>query len=94
MTFDFYLIMAYVLTIFLFLSTPGPVTLLVVNASLSGGFRAGLATVIGTNIASLILIFVSFFVIQGLFTVSETALSWLTLIGSFYILLFSYRMVN
>lgn len=93
MILDYYLIAAYALAILLFLGTPGPVTLLVVNSSVSGGFRAGLATVIGTNMASLILIALSFVVVQGILAVSPSALLWLTLIGSFYVLYFSFNII-
>lgn len=64
---NFYLLFSYIFAIVLFLGTPGPVTAMVVNASLRGGFKAGLATVAGTNTASLILILLSFVVISGVF---------------------------
>ncbi len=86
---DYSLITAYILAIFLFLGTPGPVTVLVVNASIKDGFLAGFKTVAGTNTASLILITLSFVIIQGVFSVSEQALNWLTLLGSLYLLYFS-----
>lgn len=94
MILDYYLITACALAILLFLGTPGPVTLLVVNSSVSGGFRAGLATVIGTNMASLILIALSFVVVQGVLAVSPSALLWLTLTGSFYVLYFSFNIIT
>ncbi len=86
---DYSLITAYILSIFLFLGTPGPVTVLVVNASIKDGFLAGFKTVAGTNTASLILITLSFVIIQGVFSVSEQALNWLTLLCSLYLLYFS-----
>lgn len=86
---DYTLLFSYIATIFLFLGTPGPVTLMVVNASLRGGFKAGLATIAGTNTASLILIVLSFIVIAGVFAINEQALTWLTFLGSFYIIYFA-----
>jgi threonine/homoserine/homoserine lactone efflux protein len=71
---DYSLLFAYFLAILLFLGTPGPVTVLVVSASVKSGFKAGLATVAGTNTASLILIAISFIILQGVFSVSETAI--------------------
>lgn len=94
MNLDLYLLMAYVLTIVLFLGTPGPVTLLVIHSSIRGGFKAGLASVAGTNMASLVLIGFSFLTIQNALAVSENALLWLTLFGSFYILFFSYQIMK
>lgn len=91
---DFALLSAYILAIFLFLGTPGPVTVLVVNSSVRGGFLAGLKTVMGTNTASLMLIFISFIIIQGVFSISEMALNWLTLFGSLYLLYFSIGVIR
>lgn len=87
--FDYYLFFSYIAAIFLFLGTPGPVTVMVVNASLRGGFKAGFATVAGTNTASLILIAISFIVIAGIFAISEQALTWLTFLGSLYVIYFA-----
>lgn len=86
---DYSLLVAYILAIVLFLGTPGPVTILVINASMKAGFWAGFKTLIGSNAASLILITLSFLMLQGVFSVSETSLNWLTLVGGFYLLYFS-----
>lgn len=91
---DFALLTTYILSIVLFLGTPGPVTILVVSASIRDGFLAGLKTVMGTNTASLILIFISFIIIKGVFSISEIALNWLTLIGSLYLLYFSIGIIR
>lgn len=91
---DFALLTTYVLSIVLFLATPGPVTLLVVNTSTKDGFLAGLKTVMGTNTASLVLIIISFIIMKGVFSVSEVALNWLTLIGSLYLLYFSIGIIQ
>lgn len=86
---DTTILIAYISAIALFLSTPGPVTVMVVNTSSQVGFKAGFATIAGTNLASLVLITLSFLVIQGVFSISETALLWLTLFGSLYVLYFA-----
>ena len=91
---DFALLTTYVLSIVLFLATLGPVTLLVVNTSTKDGFLAGLKTVMGTNTASLVLIIISFIIMKGVFSVSEVALNWLTLIGSLYLLYFSIGIIQ
>ena len=91
---DYSLLVAYFLAILLFLGTPGPVTVLVVSASVKSGFKAGLATVAGTNIASLVLIAISFIILQGVFSVSETAMLWLSLLGAFYLIYFSITIIK
>lgn len=91
---NLHLLITYILSILLFLGTPGPVTVLVVSASIKDGFMAGLKTVAGTNTASLILIGISFIIIKGLFTVSETALNYLTLFGGLYLLYFAITILK
>ncbi|MDO5650860.1 MAG: LysE family translocator [Moraxella sp.] len=91
---NYTLILTYILTIVLFLGTPGPVTVMVANNSSRYGFLAGFATIAGTNAASLVLIGISFAVIQGLFTVSETALLYLTLFGSLYLVYFAVGIIK
>lgn len=86
MDINFAVLLAYISAILLFLGTPGPVTVMVANTSVKYGVKSGIATIAGTNTASLILIGLSFAVIQGVFAVSETALLWLTLFGSLYVL--------
>lgn len=82
-------LLAYILAIVLFLGTPGPVTVMVANTSSKAGLKAGFANIAGTNTASLLLITISFLVIQGILAISETALLWLTLFGSLYVLYFA-----
>ena len=48
----------------------------------------------GTNTASLVLIVISFIIMKGVFSVSEVALNWLTLIGSLYLLYFSIGIIR
>ena len=90
---DLYLVAAYVAAIVLFLGTPGPVTVLVANASVRGGLGAGILTVAGTNTSSLLLISASFLAIQGLFSVNEQALTWLAFMGSFYLIYFAVPII-
>lgn len=91
---DYTLLATYILSIILFLGTPGPVTVLVVTASIRDGFLAGLLTIMGTNAASLILILSSFAVIQGVFSINEQALTWLTFVGAFYLLYFAIGIIK
>jgi threonine/homoserine/homoserine lactone efflux protein len=91
---DYTLLVTYILSIVLFLGTPGPVTVLVVTSSIRDGFFAGLRTIMGTNTASLILILLSFAVIRGIFSVNEQALTWLAFVGAFYLLYFSIGIIK
>lgn len=91
---NYSLLSAYFLAILLFLGTPGPVTVLVVSTSVKCGFKAGLAIVAGTNVASLVLIAISFIILQGVFSVSETAMLWLSFLGAFYLIYFSINVIK
>ena len=89
MLIDYALILIYVSTIVIFLGTPGPVAVLVANSSVNGGISAGVKTIIGTNLASIILISISFLMINGIFSANDSALSFLTFFGALYLVYFS-----
>lgn len=91
---DFNILLAFMGAVVLFLSTPGPVTVMVANNSSKQGFLAGLATITGTNVASLLLITVSFLVLYGAFSISEHLLTYLTLFGSLYLLYFAIQVIK
>lgn len=91
---DITVVFAFIGTVLLFLSTPGPVTVMVINNSSRQGFLAGLATIAGTNTASLVLIAISFLVLYGVLAVSEYLLTWLTLFGSLYLLYYAIQLIK
>lgn len=91
---DITVLFAFIGSVVLFLSTPGPVTVMVVNNSSKQGFLAGILTIAGTNTASLVLIATSFLVLYGVLNVSEILLSYLTLFGSFYLLYFAIQIIR
>ncbi|VEG13806.1 LysE family translocator [Moraxella cuniculi] len=92
--FDYQLWFGFVLSVVVFLSTPGPVTVMVANHGASNGLMASLCTVIGTNLASLVLIGVSLLVLFGVVGIDERWLSALTLVGSLYIIYFAFSILT
>lgn len=84
MNLDLYLL--YCLTVIIMIATPGPVMMLVASAGLKGGFKHALHTILGTNLASLVLIALSVGILKGLFTVDEQWMSLIRLLGCLYIL--------
>lgn len=88
-----YLLLGFMAAVFTFLASPGPVTLLVINNG-AKGFAAGLFTIFGTNVASLVLILVSYLVIQSVFGINEAYLSLLQIAGSLYLLYFAFSMLS
>lgn len=82
---DLSLAVLYVTSVVALLVTPGPVTLLVLRAGLAGGMRHAFATICGSNLASLVLIFVSALLIKGLLVVDERVFTVVRLAGCLYI---------
>ena len=53
--FDYFL---FIFSVVIMIATPGPVMILVASAGLKGGYKKALETIFGTNLASLVLIFI------------------------------------
>ena len=92
--FNFSLLILFITSIIAFLSTPGPVTLLVINTSLKSGFSNSLKTIVGTNTASLVLITISVLVIEGLLQVNENILTILKIMGSLYLIYYAILLIK
>lgn len=85
MVLDLQLLALYVVTVVAMIALPGPVAVLVVGAGLSGGARRALATIAGTNAASLLLILLSVLVVRGLLALDETFFNLIKLLGALYL---------
>ncbi|EZQ19723.1 lysine transporter LysE [Halopseudomonas bauzanensis] len=79
------LLLMYLATITLLISTPGPVVALVISDASRFGFRRALRTVLGTNLASLLLIGSAALVISGLLSINDLWLRWVSLLGCVFI---------
>lgn len=53
---NFTVLAAYIIAIVVLIGTPGPIVALVINASSRHGFKYALITVLGSNLASLVLL--------------------------------------
>lgn len=89
--FEFYL---YVISVIIMIATPGPVMILVASAGLKGGYRKALQTIVGTNLASLILIALSILILKGMFSVNETLFLIIKVLGCFYIAYLGYDILK
>ncbi len=76
---------AYVLAIVLLIGTPGPIVALVINAASRHGFKYALITVLGSNLASLVLLAVAALIISGAIALDAHSLQWISLIGCAFI---------
>lgn len=79
------LLLMYVASITLLIATPGPVVAVVISDASRFGFRHALRTVLGTNLASLLLIGSAALVISGLLSVNDLWLRWISLLGCIFI---------
>ncbi|WP_193073625.1 LysE family translocator [Pseudomonas sp. FME51] len=79
------LLLMYVASITLLIATPGPVVALVISDASRYGFAHAFRTVLGTNLASLLLIGSAALVISGLLSVNDLWLRWISLLGCVFI---------
>lgn len=87
---DYTLWLGFIIAVVVFLSTPGPVTVMVASRATTHGLLPSIATIFGTNLASLVLIGISFLALFGVVGVNQDYLRVLTLFGSLYIAYFAY----
>jgi len=76
------------------IATPGPVMILVASAGLKGGYVSALKTILGTNLASLLLIAISILIIKGIFDVNEWLFIGIKIIGCFYIAYLGFEILK
>lgn len=86
---NFEILITYIFSVFVFIFTPGPVVALVLKNSLKS-FKNAFITIIGTNLASLILIATAASIILGLFKISENLLTYLSFLGAIFIIYFGF----
>lgn len=89
--FEFYL---YVISVMIMIATPGPVMILVASAGLKGGYRKALETILGTNLASLVLIAISICILKGMLNVNENLLIGIRVLGCVYIAYLGYDILK
>lgn len=88
------LLALYATSVVSLLVTPGPVTLLVLQTGLQAGMRAALATIAGTNLASLVLIGLAALLIQGLLVIHPAVFAVVRLLGCLYICKLAWDMLQ
>ena len=87
-------LLAYILSVTTFLILPGPVNLFVVNATLKQGIKGTLLAIIGTNLASLVLIATAGILIAGADSLNTLILDLLTLLGGIFLLYYGIIQVR
>ncbi len=83
---DISILLAFSITVFTFLVVPGPVNFIIVKSSNQYGIKKTIWSIVGTNLASLILITISVLAIKGLAIINTYLLELLTIIGGIYLI--------
>ncbi|QEY57934.1 LysE family translocator [Pseudomonas sp. C27(2019)] len=79
------LLFAYIVAVVVLIATPGPIVALVINAATRHGFKYALITVLGANLASMVLLASAGLIIAGVIALDEQTLKWVSLIGCSFI---------
>ena len=80
------LLTAYSLTVLALIATPGPVVVLVTGAAAREGFASAVRTMIGGNLASLVLLAAAAAMLNGIVALDPRALTLMAPIGSLFII--------
>ena len=84
----------YVISVVLMIATPGPVMIMVASAGLKDGYRKALETILGTNLASLVLIALSILILKGMFSVNENLFLIIKILGCAYIAYLGFEILK
>lgn len=79
------LLLAYVLAVVLLIGTPGPIVALVINAASRHGLKYAFITVLGSNLASLLLLAAAALIVSGVIALDAQSLQWISLLGCAFI---------
>lgn len=87
-------LLLYIFAVIVMIATPGPVMLLVASAGLSGGYKKAFQTIVGTNLASLLLITASILILKGFLQIDELWFNAVKLLGCLYIAYLGYQIIQ
>lgn len=79
------LLTGYILAVTALLITPGPVMALVTATAARSGYLSAFRTILGTHLASLILIFLAVLMLAGIVSLDPSLLSALGIAGACYL---------
>lgn len=78
-------LLAYILTVGIFLILPSPIDLVIMDGAHRHGFKGAFFSVMATNAASLIWIAAAGLMLAGIGQINDQALNWLTAAGGAYL---------
>ena len=86
------ILLPYIAACFLFSIVPGPSVTVVVANSLAGGTKAGLATILGTEISMLSMVIVVALGLEAVMTLVSEAFLVIKLVGAAYLIWIGFKM--
>jgi len=86
------ILLPYLAACFLFAIVPGPSVTMIVANSLAGGTRAGLATILGTEISMLSMVIVVALGLEAVMTFVSEAFLVIKLVGAAYLIWIGFKM--
>ena len=86
------ILLPYIAACFLFSIVPGPSVTVVVANSLTGGTRAGLATILGTELSMLSMVFIVALGLEAVMSVVSEAFTIIKLVGAAYLIWIGFKM--
>lgn len=88
------ILLPYILACVLFSVVPGPSVTVVVANSLAGGTRAGLLTILGTEIAMLVMVTIVAFGLEAVMALVSEAFVVIKLVGAAYLIWIGWKMFS
>ena len=88
---NFELLWLYIISVIVFIITPGPVIALILKNTSSGGFKKAFWTILGTDFGSLILIAFALLGILGIFNISNDFFTIFSFCGAVFIFFLGLR---
>lgn len=89
---NYILMVGYIMTVVTLIATPGPVVLLVTGTAARDGYLCAVRTMLGGNLASLVLIAIAAAMLTGAVAINPAILTLLAMAGSLYIAQLALRM--
>lgn len=86
---DSSILLTFAMTVATFLILPGPVNLVVANSAVRYGMKGAFWSIVGTNLASLVLIALAGLMISGVGVLNMDWLEVLTCLGGFYLIYYA-----
>lgn len=91
---DSTMLLAFITACFFLAIVPGPTVTIIVANALSRGIRGGLGTILGAQIAVLLMVAIVALGLEAVISVMGNAFFWLKLLGAAYLIYLGWKMIR